>query len=391
MQIIKLKKNEERRVIGGHPWIFSNEIEGGPGGLTPGQVVEVQDWRGRFVGRGYANPRSLITVRLLTRNPATMIDRDFFRRRLADALAYRRSVIPDDTSYRLVFGEGDFLPGLIVDRYRDYLVIQSLTAGIEQWLEVIADLLEELVSPAAIILRNDSPVRNLEGLPLENRVLRGHLPGPVEAREYGLRFSVNLLEGQKTGFFLDQRENRAVLEGLCRGRRVLDCFSYVGAWALHAARGGAREVIGLDASAAAVQDATENARLNGLGGCCEFRRGDVFDELKRLAASGERFDCVVLDPPAFVKSKVKLKEGLKGYREINLRALKLIPEGGWLVTSSCSYHVDRNTFMAIIAEAAADAGRRVRLMEYRSQAKDHPVNPAVPETEYLKCAFLQVI
>ena len=390
MRNITLKKNEERRVLGGHPWIFSNEIADGLKQIAPGEVVEIYDWRGRFVGRGYANPRSLIAVRILSRDRATAIGRDFFRQRLEEALAYRRRVAPGETAYRLVFGEGDFLPGLIIDRYGDYLVIQSLTAGMEQWLEVIADILEELLSPVAIILRNDASVRELEGMPQEKRVLRGTLEGPVEIREGGLRLRVNLLEGQKTGFFLDQRENRFVLEKESRGLRVLDCFTYVGAWALHAALGGATEVIGLDASARAVEDATANAALNGLENICRFGRADVFDELPRLAAAGEKFDCVVLDPPAFVKSKAKIKEAVKGYREINLRGLKLIEPGGLLVTCSCSYHIDRSTFLAIIADAAADAGRRLRLVECRSQGRDHPVNPAVPETEYLKCGFFRV-
>lgn len=391
MRVIRLKKNEERRAVAGHPWIFSNEIEGSLRDALPGELVDVLDWRGRFVGRGYINPRSLIAVRLLSRRADEEIGREFFRRRLAEALDYRRRFLPGVTSCRLVFGEADFLPGLIIDRYGDCLVMQVLTAGMDVQLETIVDLLDEMLSPRAIVLRNDAAARELEGLPQEKRVLRGELPGPVDIEENGVRFSIDLMEGQKTGFFLDQRDNRRLAGELCRGLKVLDCFSYVGAWSLHAARGGARKVTGLDASAAAVAAASANAALNGLDDICEFRRTDVFDELKRLSDAGERFGCVILDPPAFVKSKTKLHEGLRGYREINVRALKIIEPGGILATCSCSHHVDRRSFLSMIAGAAADAGRRVRMLEYRSQSADHPVNPAIPETEYLKSVFLQVI
>ena len=324
MKTVKLKRKEERRILRGHPWVFSNELDRSPVDCTPGELVDVLDSAGRFIGRGTINPHSLIAVRLLTRIPEE-INAAFFRKRIAAARGLR-TMLGFGASFRAVFSEGDGLPGLIVDKYADTLVIQSSTAGIDRMLTEIVAALQEEYAPTAIVLRNDTSSREIEGLACEIRVIQGTISGPMAFEESGINYRADILEGQKTGFFFDQRENRLALKGYVRGRRTLDCFCYVGAWALSAARFGAAEVIGLDSSEKAIALAADNAALNGLS--AQFKKVDVFEELRVLDKQRARFGCIILDPPAFVKSRAKVREALKGYKEINLRAMKLLEPGG---------------------------------------------------------------
>ena len=386
MKTVKLKKKEDRRILRGHPWVFSNELERVPDDAAPGELVDVLDSTGRFVARGYLNPHSLIAVRILTRKQEP-VDRDFFRSRIETARNLRVQLGFGD-SFRAVFSEGDGLPGLIVDKYADTLAVQSSTAGMERQLDTVLDALTEVYAPAAIVLRNDTASRELEGLLQEKKVVRGSLAGPVLIEESGLKYEIDVLEGQKTGFFFDQRENRQALRNLAPGRRTLDCFCYVGAWSLNAAQFGATEVIGIDSSAKATDLAARNASLNGLA--VTFRTADVFEELRSLEKERERFGLMILDPPAFVKSRAKVREGLRGYKEINLRGMRLLEPGGFLVTCSCSHHIDQDLFTEMLIDAAHSAGRQARLLEMRSQARDHPMLLAARETQYLKCAILVI-
>jgi 23S rRNA (cytosine1962-C5)-methyltransferase len=386
MKTVHLKHKEDRRITRGHPWVFSNELRELPRELVSGELVDVHDASGKFIGRGYINPHSLIAVRILTRIQEE-INVDFIRRRISTARELRTR-LGFGESYRAVYSEGDGMPGLIVDKYANTIVIQSLTAGIDRLLDVISSVLREIFSPEAIVLRNDSGSRVLEGLPLEKRVIEGSISGPVTIEESGIVYRVDVLEGQKTGFFFDQRENRLALKDYVGGQRVLDCFCYVGAWSLSAAQFGASEVTGLDSSEKAISLASENAERNGLG--AKFRTADVFDELRMLEKKRERFGCIILDPPAFVKSRAKVREALKGYKEINLRAMKLLEAGGTLVTCSCSHHINQDLFREMLIDAAFSAGRQAQLREMRSQARDHPVLLAVRETQYLKCAILAI-
>ncbi|MBF0558907.1 MAG: class I SAM-dependent rRNA methyltransferase [Nitrospirae bacterium] len=384
----KVVVRRKSRVMAGHLWIFSNELAASPRGHEPGSLVEVYDSQDVFLGIGYINPNSLIAVRLLTRK-SEEIGADFFRKRIDEALLYRKRFLPDRKSCRLIYSEGDFLPGLIADRYNDCLVVQLLTAGMERQKDLLLGLLDEMLSPDMIVLKNDSSSRTLEGLPLEKMIVKGAGGGLVQISEGGIKGEVDPLSGQKTGFFLDQVENRMAFSRLISGGRGLDLFCYSGAWGLHLARNGAR-VTFVDSSEAAIRQAKRNAELNSLADTCSFLKADVFNFLEREVASGNLYDFVVLDPPAFVKSKTKLKEGLRGYREINAHAVRIIREGGLLATSSCSHHVDRAAFLDTLHLAAKDAGRNVRVMELRSQGQDHPVLLSMPETEYLKCAFIVV-
>lgn len=389
MQALRLKRHLRHRVLQGHPWIFSNELVQLPRDAEPGALVEVQDPQGRFVGIGYFNPHSLIAVRLLTRTRQP-IDAVFFARRIRRADDLRKRVFQKVRSYRVVFSEADGLPGLIVDRYEDNLVLQVTTAGMERWSSTVCEVLAEMFKPGAIVARNDTAIRELEGMRLEKRVLYGKIESPTVITKNDLEFEIDLLEGQKTGFYLDQSENYARLKDLVTGGMVLDGFCYAGGWALHAARYGAQKVIGLDSSEKAIGWAKANARRNGLEDRCDFRKTDLFDDLRDQASMGMRYDGIILDPPAFIKSKVKLKEGLQGYREINRRAMALIKPGGFLVTCSCSYHLDREDFRTMLTQAAQDAKRTVRLLEFRAQSRDHPILLSIPETDYLKCAILMI-
>ncbi len=375
--------------------MYRNEIARIDGRPEDGDAVAVLTASGERLGTGLLNTRSLITVRLFTPTDDDL-DEAFFRSRLERALAFRARIpragagASRATACRLVYGESDFLPGLIVDRYADVLAVQTLTLGIDRRKEMLVRLLHDLAHPRGIFARNDPGVRRLEGLPRETGWLLGGGPAEVEIEEEGLRFTVDVARGQKTGFFLDQRDNRPRVAELAAGGAVLDCFAYTGAWSIHAAARGAASVTGVEISADAVRLAERNAARNGLGGRCRFERANVFDELRRLSRTRARFDLVVLDPPAFVKTREALAAGLAGYKEINLRALKLLRPGGWLVTCSCSYHVDEAALLGTVLAAARDAGREIRLVETRSQARDHPVHPAMPETRYLKCLVLAV-
>lgn len=385
-----LRPGHDRRLRAGHPWIFSNEIDRIDGIPNDGDAVVVFSSRGDCLGSAYYNPHSLIAGRLLSRLQESIDTVDFFRQRIAAALDYRRRLYGERTTLRLVHGEGDGLPGLVVDRYDSVLSIQLLTLGMERRRQLILQALLELLAPAAIVARNDVSVRELEGLPLGVELLHGELPAEVVAEENGLFFRIDVTGGQKTGHFLDQKENHLALRGRVEGQRVLDLFCYSGSWAAHAARFGAREVIGVDISAGALALAAENARRNDLQSVCSFQRADVFDLLRDWGKAGEKFDTVVLDPPAFVKSKKKLPEAMRGYLTINRRAMELVAPGGTLFTCSCSHHLQREVFVDLLRQAAAQAGREARLLELRGQSFDHPVLLACPETDYLKCAVLQL-
>jgi 23S rRNA (cytosine1962-C5)-methyltransferase len=345
--------------------------------------------RDNFIGKGYINPKSLISVRLLTREKEE-INADFFRRRIRNAITLRETLLGKRDAIRLIYSEADYLPGLIVDKYANCLVIQILTAGMEVFRDIITEILEELVSPEIIILRNESRMRTLEGLPLHKEVVKGD-PGMLPViDEDGVLFEIDPFEGQKTGFFLDQRENRILLKKYVKGGKGLDLFCYIGAWSMHLAASGA-EVTGVDASERAVVQAQKIAEMNGFSERLSFIKDDVFSFLDRESESGPKaYDFIVLDPPAFVKSAGKIKEAVKAYRELNEKCMKLIKPGGILATSSCSYHLSKDLFSDMLQTAARNAGRNTRLIGMLSQGPDHPVLLSMPETEYLKCAFLIV-
>jgi 23S rRNA (cytosine1962-C5)-methyltransferase len=386
MKIARLQRTS--RILAGHLWVFSNELAESPKEFEPGSLVELRDRKDAFLGIGYINPHSLIAVRILTHRKEE-INADFFRQRILDAVTYRRFFLRDTDSFRVVFSEGDFLPGLIVDKYGDCLSLQILTFGMERWAEELIGILDDLFSPSLIVLRNDSPSRLLEGLPQEKRIVKGTMESLPEMREASLSFEIDPMAGQKTGFFLDQRENRIAFSALAGEGKGLDLFCYAGAWTMHLARGGAT-VTGVDDSEAAIALARKNAERNGLSTRCGFEKADVFEFLRRKREEEGAYDFVVLDPPAFAKSKAKVKEALRAYREVNAHAMRVLRRGGLLATSSCSYHIDRGSFLDMLGAAARDAHRQVRLIEMRSQARDHPILLSMPETEYLKCAFLEV-
>lgn len=386
-----LRPGHDRRARSGHPWVFSNEIGRVDGTAAPGGAVEIRTHSGDYLGTGYFNPHSLIAARILSREREDIDSPDFFRRRIAAAAEFRRAIYGDADGIRLVYGESDALPGLVVDRYGSVLSIQLLTMGMEQRRGLIVQALQELFAPRAIVARNDVAVRELEGLPLGVELLHGELPPELIVEEHGLKLRVDVAGGQKTGHFLDQKENHLALRGRVEGRRVLDLFCYSGSWALHAGLFGAREVLGVDISAGAVALASENARLNSLEGVCTFRKGDVFDLLREMGQKGERFGAVILDPPAFVKSRKKLPEAIRGYLTVNRRAMELLEPGGYLFTCTCSHHMDRETFLDTLRQGGRQAGRDLRLLEVRGQAYDHPVLLSCPETDYLKCAVLQAL
>lgn len=390
MAVVHLARGRHKRLVEGHPWVFQGEVDFVHGDYEPGDVVTVVDGRGQFLGKGYINPRSQIIVRMLTGHDET-VDRAFFKRRLERAWAHRQRLLSDTSACRVVFGEADFLPGLIVDRFGDVLVVQTLALGIDRWLPDIVEILDELLKPRGIYERNDVPVRNLEGLEQRKGVLRGEFDPRLTIVENGLEIGVDVAEGQKTGYFLDQRENRRAVRPYAKDARVLDCFCNVGGFALNAAAAGAREVIAVDASEQALEAARENAERNGLLGQMKFMAGNAFDILRKLEANQERFDTIVLDPPAFAKNKSALEGAVRGYKEINLRAMRMLPEGGFLITCSCSYHMTSDLFKAVVADAALDARRRLRLIEERAQAVDHPIVVGYDESHYLKCLIYEVI
>lgn len=390
MAVVHLARGRHERMAAGHPWVFQGEVNKVHGDFSPGDIVTVVDGRGQFMGKGYINPRSQILVRMLTKHDVT-IDKAFFRRRLEKAWAHRQRLLPDTTACRVVFGEADFVPGLIVDKFGDILVIQSLALGIDRWLGDIVEMLDEILQPRGIYERNDVPVRELEGLEQRKGYLRGEFDPRLVIPENGLNVVVDVANGQKTGYFLDQRDNRRAVRAYAKGARVLDCFSNVGGFALNALAGGAREVIAVDASGEALAAVKENAELNGMADQIQVREGNAFDILRQFEAAQEKFDVIVLDPPAFAKNKASLEGAVRGYKEINLRALRMIPEGGFLVTCSCSYHMGSELFKAVVADAAHDARRRLRLIEERAQGVDHPIVVGYEESHYLKCHIYEVI
>jgi 23S rRNA (cytosine1962-C5)-methyltransferase len=388
---ILLARGEDKRIRAGHQWIFSNEIREISGEKSPGEAAEIYDSGGAFIGVGYYNPRSLIAARVMARSRVDIDAAGFYRDRITRALTLRHLLYPGLETFRLVYGEGDFLPGLVVDKFGDYLSVQFLTCGMDIRRELITGVLLELLAPICIVARNDVSVRSLEGLVETVEILYGELPEHLEIGEHSLRFRVDLLHGQKTGHFLDQKDNHLLLKERSKGKKVLDCFSYSGSWGIHAAAFGAAEVTCIDISERAVVMARDNAALNGFGHIVKCEEADVFERLRSLKSEGECFDVVVLDPPAFVKSRKVLKEAMKGYHTINRRAMELLRPGGYLITCSCSYHMEREMFRELLASAAQKAGREMRLVEVRSQAPDHPVLLAMPETEYLKCFVLQAV
>jgi 23S rRNA (cytosine1962-C5)-methyltransferase len=387
---IVLRKNQDRRVRGGHPWIFSNEVAAIEGGPADGDLVEVSDVRGAYLGRAYYNRRSLICARLLTRG-RDEIDEAFFAHRIERALKLRETVYPGARTLRLVYGESDQLPGLVIDRYEDCLAVQVLTLGIEVRDSLVRAAIERVLKPRGVVRVADSPMRSLEGLPLERGVWWGEVPERLEVELEGFRVEADLLHGQKTGLFLDQRENRRRAEARASGQNVLDLFGYQGEWALHAARGGARDVLVVDASAPALAAARRNAERNGLADRIRMREGDAFDVARALEREGARFGLVILDPPALIKSRNALAAGARAYRELNRTAMALLAEGGTLITCSCSHHLEDVLFRQVLMESARAARRPFRVLEWAGEPPDHPQLLAVPETHYLKCAVLQAL
>ena len=389
MAAVVLAKGKDRRLKAGHLWVYASEIAAVDEGASPGDLVEVRDHRRRFLGRGTYNPASTITVRILTRDADEAVDRAFLERRLDQALSYRALVLPGETTLRLVYSEGDQLPGLVVDRYGDYLCLQIGTLGMERFRPLLLDILRERLTPAGVYERSDLASRAHEGLPPAEGVVAGEVPEVVPVVLDGLEFRVRLAEAQKTGLFLDQRQNRRTLLPLSAGRTVLDAFCNTGGFGLYALRGGAASVLGVDISPACVRRAREQAERNGFAKA-DFVEGNAFDFLHSVDRGGRRFGIVILDPPAFTKSARNLEGARRGYKEINLRGLRILEPGGFLLTSSCSYHLSLEDFLLVLQEAVADSKRTARLVSVRGQSTDHPICPGVPESSYLKFALYHV-
>ena len=395
LSIVTLKKGEGRTIKAGGAWIFDNEIASITGRFENGDIVLVRDFDGYPMGKGFINQNSKIRVRMMTRKPDTVIDVDFLRQRLQTAWEYRKNTV-DTSSCRLVFGEADFLPGITIDKYENVLVVESLALGIDRMKETIVALLKEILAADGIEIRgvyerSDAKERLKEGMERKKGFIGPEFDTNVEIVENGVKYMVDVKDGQKTGFFLDQKYNRLAIQKLCKGKRVLDCFTHMGTFALNAGIAGAAEVTGLDISEYAVEQATANAVLNGLQDTVHFRAADVFDELPKLAEAGEKFDVVILDPPAFTKSRATIKNAMKGYREINIRGLRLVKDGGYLATCSCSHFMDYENFTKVIHQAAQSAHKRLRQVEYRTQAADHPILWAADESYYLKFYIFQVV
>ena len=389
MAKVILKKGEEDRILMGHPWVFGNEVKIIEGAVNPGDIVDVHDFKNHYIGSGYINPNSKILVRLLTREHEE-INRDFFKKRIQQAWDYRKKLV-DTSSCRVIFGEADFLPALIVDKFGDYLSIQTLSLGIEKYRDIILELLEEILEPKGIYERNDVQIREKEGLEQKKGFIKGPFDTTVEIMENEVKMLIDIENGQKTGYFLDQRENRAALKPFVKDARVLDTFTHTGGFALHAAYYGAREVTAVDISEHAIEYVQRNAQINGLQDKIKGVVGNVFDVLKEYQVNNEKFDVVILDPPAFCKTKSAVEGAYRGYKDINLRGMKILKSGGFLVTCSCSHYMYPGLFMEMLQDAARDAKRMVRQVEFRTQAKDHPVLYGSDESMYLKCVILQVI
>lgn len=393
--IVTLKKGEGRTIKAGGMWIYDNEIASIMGSFKNGDIVGVHDFDGYPLGKGFINQNSKIRIRLMTRNSRQEINTEFLRQRVKDAWEYRKKTV-DTENCRVIFGEADFLPGLVIDKFKDVLVVESLALGIDRFkLEIIAFLkevlLEDGIKIRGVYERSDAKVRLNEGMERVKGFIGEEFDTKVEIIENGVRYIVDVKDGQKTGFFLDQKYNRLAIQKLCKGARVLDCFTHTGSFALNAGIAGAKEVIGVDASQLAVDQATENARLNGLEKIVSFRCRDVFELLPELESAGEKFDIVILDPPAFTKSRNSIKNAVKGYREINLRAMKLVKDGGFLATCSCSHFMSYELFTETIHQAAKNVHKRLRQVEFRTQSPDHPILWAADESYYLKFYIFQVV
>lgn len=391
---VKLKKGEGRALKAGGMWVYDNEIAAIDGTYENGDMVQVLDFDGYFLGQGFLNTRSKITVRLMSRKKDAVIDEAFIEGRVRAAWEYRKQTI-DTGSCRIIFGEADFLPGIVVDKFSDVLVVESLALGIERWKNVILDMLvkvlrEDGVSVRGIYERSDAKVRLQEGMERYKGFIGEPFDTKVEIEENGVRYIVDVEDGQKTGFFLDQKNNRRAIQRLCKEKDVLDCFTHTGSFALNAGIAGAKSVLGVDASELAVRQAEENALLNGLGEKVKFACADVFELLPQLESRGERYDVVILDPPAFTKSRNSVKNAIKGYREINLRGIRLVKDGGFLATCSCSHFMEPELFAKTIREAANGAHRRLRQVEFGTQACDHPISWAADQSYYLKFYIFQV-
>lgn len=394
LAVVTLKKGEGRLLKSGGMWIFDNEVASIMGSFVNGDIVLVHDFDGYPLGRGFINTNSRIVVRLLSRDENTVIDEEFFEKRVRDAWEYRKKVT-DTSSCRVIFGEADFLPGFIVDKFSDVLVVQSLALGIDRYKEMLVELLKKVLAEDGIRIcgvyeRSDVKVRKQEGMEPYKGFIGEEFPTLVEIVENGVKYQVDVKDGQKTGFFLDQKYNRLAIQKLCKNARVLDCFTHTGSFALNAGYAGAKEVTGVDASHLAVDQATANAALNGLSDSVKFICEDVFDLLPKLEEKGEKYDVVILDPPAFTKSRSSVKNAVKGYREINLRAMKLVKDGGFLATCSCSHFMDYQLFTQTIGQAARNVHKRLRQVEYRTQAPDHPILWSADESYYLKFYIFQV-
>ncbi len=392
--IVTLKKGEGRTLKAGGMWVYDNEIDTVTGGFENGDIVTIRDFDGYFMGYGYINTKSKITLRLLSRRKDAVIDAAFFEERVRMAWNYRKETV-DTSSCRLIFGEADFLPGIVVDKFSDVLVVESLALGIDRWKLTIVEALKKVLAEDGICIRgvyerSDAKVREQEGMERYKGFIGEPFDTKVEIMENGVKYLVDVEDGQKTGFFLDQKNNRAAIHKICRGKKVLDCFTHTGSFALNAGIAGASSVLGVDASQLAVEQAMENAALNRLEDRVRFECADVFELLPRLEASGESFDVVILDPPAFTKSRNSVKNAVKGYREINLRGMRLVRNGGYLVTCSCSHFMDQELFAKTLREAAAGAHRRLRQVEFRTQACDHPILWAADQSYYLKFYIFQV-
>ena len=394
LAIATLKKGEGRSLKAGGPWIYDNEVASILGSFANGDMVMVHDFDGYPLGRGFINTNSKIRIRMMTRRSEQEIDEGFLRKRVRDAWEYRKKTV-DTGSCRVIFGEADFLPGLVVDKFSDILVVQSLALGIDRLKGKILELLKEEMAQDGVVIRgvyerSDAKVRRQEGMELVKGFMGEPFDTKVEICENGVKYLVDVEDGQKTGFFLDQKYNRLAIQRLCKGAKVLDCFTHTGSFALNAGIAGAKSVLGVDASELAVEQARENAALNGLSETVKFVCEDVFELLPRLEEEGEKFDVVILDPPAFTKSRNSVKNAVKGYREINLRAMKLVKDGGFLATCSCSHFMSYEMFTQTIGQAARNVHKRLRQVEYRTQAADHPILWAAEESYYLKFYIFQV-
>lgn len=428
MARILLQQHRKKRLEAGHPWVFQSEVMSIEGEVQPGEIVEVANHKGHFLAKGYINPASQMIVRILSYDPKEEIDYSFFLRKIREAAQFRQRFVENPQACRVLYGEADFLPGLIVDRYNDILVVQVLSLGIEQRMDWVRDALVEVFQPRGIYLRNDVPVRELEGLPQGKGVLYGECPSEVEIEENGLTYIVDIVNGQKTGFFYDQRENRAAIAPLMTGwgeshgitlqetqdegqatklvpvdkrgkivknpfwdgAEVLECFTHTGSFTLNACKHGAKKVTALDISEHAIETAKRNITRNGFLHRVDFVVANAFDYLREQVAAGKSWDVVILDPPAFAKSRNAVKGAVRGYKDINLNGMKLVRQGGYLVTASCSYHMSPELFLETIQQAALDAKKLLRLIEWRGAGKDHPQISGAEESDYLKFAIFEV-